>query len=259
MLEQAQDCLRQLGARMLDWRRQAQGLSGEWQGAQLKTQADRWAHEFLNQQLGGGLPVLSEEDERHGAQRPDRYWLIDPIDGTASYAGGFSGFVTQAALMEAGVPVLGVVHAPALDLTFSARRGGPAICNGREIRVAADPGRRVLIDNYPQPRGAARLAHDALGCTGYVESGSIALKILRVADGTADLFLKDVEIRDWDVAAPLVVLEAAGGLMLAGDGHPWSFQGGWEKIGLVAANSRGLADEAAQWLGQRLREKAHGG
>lgn len=245
MIRQLSDILKQTGERMLRWRGQA---GGEWQGAQLKTEADREAHRTLAEGLRGllDLPVVSEEDPASvAAPRPGRYWLIDPIDGTASLAGGFSGFVTQAALMESGVPVLAAVYAPALDRLYYAERDGGAFCNGGRIRVAGDARRRILIDNYPQPRGTAIRMMEGLECTGYLESGSISLKILRVAEGTADLFFKDVLVRDWDVAAPLLVLREAGGVMLQLNGNPWVFSGPFEKDGLLAARDMDLCRRAA--------------
>lgn len=71
-----------------------------------------------------------------------------------------------------------------------------------------------------------------------MESGSIALKICRIADGSADLFVKDVAVRDWDVAAPSLVLTEAGGTFTGMDGAPWHFGGNWEKRGLIAASGK---------------------
>ena len=221
------------------------------QGAQVKSEADIAAHEFLVHEFTKcwrGVPIVSEEDKSaHAARSADRYWLIDPIDGTASYCDGYDGFVTQAALMENGRPVLGVVHGPALQLTYRAAIGIEPTCNNAPIRVSSRHTELVLIDNYPEARGIARRAYDALGFERYIESGSIGLKICRVADGTADLFVKDVPVRDWDLAPAHLLLESAGGALASFDGSPISYSGPVEKHGVLAASSQRMIDTVTTW------------
>ena len=77
----------------------------------------------------------------------------------------------------------------------------------------------------------------------YVESGSLSLKICRVADGVADLFVKDVEIRDWDVAAPMLILFEAGGVISQVDGAQFDLYGDFEKNGLIVAKSEKLKNK----------------
>ena len=245
MADRVEALLRELGSRLLDWRRQG-GNVGAWRGREFKSEADRHAHDFLVSRLhevAPDLPVVSEEDVASQSEtRPARYWLVDPIDGTASYCDGFDGFVTQVALMEAGRPDFGIVHAPALGLTYRGQRGRVSTCNGRPIAVAPPRDALTLIDNYPQPRGIARSLCDAMGIHNYMESGSIALKVCRVADGTADIFVKDVVVRDWDLAAPHAVLEGAGGTLTDFGGQPIHYGGPMEKHGLMAAASALLAE-----------------
>lgn len=254
MLTDLERVLKTLGDKLLAWR-EAGEIDGEWFGAQLKTEADRRAHDFLVVALGeldASAPVLSEEDEHgHGEARPDRYWLIDPIDGTASWAGGFAGWVTQAALMEGDAPVLAVVHAPALGFTYAARAGAGATLNGRAMQPSRERGRRILVDNYPQPRGVAAEAMTALSCTGYLESGSIGLKICRVADGSADLFIKDVPVRDWDMGAPALIAREAGAVLGRLNGQSYEFTGPVEKHGIVAARSAEDYAAVVEWFAGR--------
>ena len=68
----------------------------------FKTEADYQAHQILTKGLSDlfpEVPIISEEDSFHDIKRPEKYWLIDPIDGTASWHGGYEGFVSQAALL----------------------------------------------------------------------------------------------------------------------------------------------------------------
>lgn len=256
MLETLEKILKELGTLLLDWR--ARGMThGNWEGTQLKADADRRAHDFIVEHLHRfwpDIPVISEEDvSAHGSSRPDEYWLIDPIDGTASFCNGFDGFVTQVALMRKCQPVLAVVHAPALGLTYTATQDGKVLRNSVPISTTVFGIRApILIDNYPEPQGIARCLYDDIGCGGYVESGSIGLKICRVADGTADLFIKDVTVRDWDLAPADLILARAGGLLttLAGGGIPYN--GSFERIGLIAACNHDLANQVSRLCNKRI-------
>ncbi|MFB9801864.1 inositol monophosphatase family protein, partial [Streptomonospora salina] len=245
----AERAVRDVGALLRGWRAGSAAVSGAWEGDQFKARADAMAHEELCARLARvdpGAPVLSEEDPAGlGGGRPGRYWLIDPLDGTASYVHGFPGYVTQAALIEHRRPVVAAVYAPESDRCYTAVRGQGAAADGAGLRIAdRDPGpgagAGVLTDNTPEPRGIARAAYTHFGCSGYLESGSIALKLCRIADGSAHLFVKDVAVRDWDVAAPGLVLEEAGGGLLRLDGSRFGFTGPFEGIGVI-----GAADAAA--------------
>ena len=224
-------------------------------GQTIKAEADRMAHDCLVEILGeSDHRVLGEEEPwKFDVDRPTRYWLIDPLDGTASFVGGYAGFVTQVAFMEHNRPVAAAVCAPALDLLYTAVMDGGAKVNGRSLRSLYKGGSVRLIDNYPEPRRFAARVHAGLPCGGYVESGSIGLKICRVADGTADLFVKDVPVRDWDIAAPHLVLGEAGGSVLGLDGKEFSYKGRPEHNGLVAASSVELSERFLQWQAGEVR------
>ena len=252
--------LKELGILLLEWRALGK-IQGKWEGTQLKAEADMLAHNFLVEHLlksWPGIPIISEEDGgAHNLRRPDLYWLIDPIDGTASYCGGFDGFVTQVALMQDSKPIMAVVHAPALELTYTASRDEWAECNHEPISTVKF-GKRVpvLIDNYPEPRGIARRLYSEIECGGYVESGSIGLKICRIADGTADIFIKDVTVRDWDLAPAGLILERAGGVLITLAGGEVPYEGEFGKVGLIATSSRKLAQEIVDWSRVSIEEKS---
>ena len=255
MIDRVEAILLALGNELLRWRTSG-AIDSRQEVTQIKSDADTRAHQFLVSALNDAwpdIPVISEEDKsNHGRVRPNLYWLIDPIDGTASYCGGYVGFVTQIALVRLGKPVLGVVTAPALGLTWRAEESGKALRNGSAIQVRRSGTGRTLIDNYPEPRGCALALYRDRGFSHYVESGSIGLKICRVADGTADLFVKDVTVRDWDVAPAHLILEAAGGCLSTFDGSPIVYAGKMEKAGLIAAGSDELRDEVLHWRAERM-------
>ncbi len=232
-------------------------VKGRWEpGYQFKADADRTAHATLERQLKAmspAIPVISEEDPSSFTdQRPDTYWLIDPIDGTASFAHGFDGFVTQAALMREHRPVLAAVYAPASDELFLAQENGGATCNGRPLRVVSRPlNEGTLTDNYPEPRAIAAELMRVFDIPNYLESGSIGLKICRVAQGRADLLVKDVVVRDWDVAPAELVLSEAGGILVDSLGRRFSYQGPFTRCGLVAAASVEAINLSVAWLEHR--------
>jgi 3'(2'), 5'-bisphosphate nucleotidase len=227
----------EVGAALLRWRAEVLG-TGSWDGGQMKTEVDGRAHRLMSELLSKvdpAMPVVSEESSvSQTHERPPRYFLIDPIDGTASYVNGFAGYVTQVALMEGSQPTLAAIHAPSLGETFCAQLGGGATLNGAPLAASGPRNQLRLIDNYPEARGFAVKAMEALGCTGYVESGSISLKVCRLADQSAEVFVKDVPVRDWDLAAPHLVLKETGGALASLDGRPVPYGGSYEHTGLIA-------------------------
>lgn len=218
--------------------------------AEFKTEADRRAHELIYQGIKRLCPdakVLSEESLQPIIERPNAYWLIDPIDGTASWFHGFSGFVTQAAYIENGKPVFGIIHAPLLRKTWTAMSGQGAYLNDVRLPTLQASTRLLIIDNTPQPHGIAKFCCEQLMATGYLESGSLGLKTVLVADGTADLFIKDVVVRDWDLAPAAVILQEVGGHLGLANGQPYEFTGDLEKHGgIVVARDQSLFRRSIQ-------------
>lgn len=242
IIDEIQYLLRDVGT-VLQKMSSGGAVEAMWQGMQLKSKADLLAEGVLLRGLTlltPGIQIVSEEDPgTHSKDRPTRYWIIDPIDGTASFCGGFQGYVTQMALMQAGRPILAGVYAPSLDLMYVAEEASGATVNGGRLTVNIDFDSLVLTDNYPEPRGIAKVLSEELPCKGYLESGSIGLKICRVADGNADLFVKDIVYRDWDIAPGHLILMEAGGILTDLNGNQIAYCGEYEKTGgMIAASSR---------------------
>lgn len=243
----------EVGALLREWRTDPETRLGVWEGSQFKARADAMAHRALSERLHAidpRIPVLSEEDPASlTRERPPRYWLIDPIDGTASYVHGFPGYVTQAALVIGDRPEVAAVHAPETGTLYTAVRGRGAHRDGLPLPPLAPcaPGKGVLTDNTPEPRGIALRVHERFGYSAYVESGSISLKLCHIAEGSAHLFVKDVPIRDWDMAAPDLVLAEVGGLAVRLDGGDFGYRGPWEHTGLVAAADPATCRRIAHW------------
>lgn len=225
-------------------------------GDQFKVDADRTAHDFLSNRIHSsfpGIPVVSEEDGISIEQKHDEYFIIDPIDGTASFAHGFPGWVTQMAYVVDEAPVHAGVYAPASDEYFEADKNRGAYCNKQRL-VISDTREdiRTVIDNYPRAKGITFELLNDLGIPSYVESGSIGLKICRIADGTADLFFKAMEPKDWDLAAPKLILEEAGGILRdAYGGEIRLGKDNRQHCGLIAARNLAMLERVSDWY--RLR------
>ena len=230
--------------------------NGIWEGDQFKAEADRIAHEFLSNQIKlsfPDIPIVSEEDEVSINQNHSKYFMIDPIDGTASFAHGFSGWVTQMAYMENEIPIRSGIYVPVTNEYFEAEKNQGAFCNKKPLTIGSQ-GETInsVIDNYPQAEGITLELVNDFNIKDYIESGSIALKICRIADNTADVFFKDMNPRDWDLAAPKLVLEEAGGVLSDAVGGEVIFgQTNRAHHGLIAARNTSLLNKVLNWYSLR--------
>lgn len=199
------------------------------------TQADRASHRLIVERLQGAfprLPVLSEESaagEIADRRTWDRFWLVDPLDGTKEFLRQTGQFTVNIAFVEGEQPVLGVVHVPAQDVTYFARKGDGAFRQDgdgepRRIRVRpAAPKRLVIVASrdHAGPEVAAILnAIAASGVEAISTSMGSSLKFCLVAEGEADLYPRTVPTMEWDTAAAQCIVEAAGGRVTTLDGLP---------------------------------------
>jgi 3'(2'), 5'-bisphosphate nucleotidase len=194
------------------------------------TLADSASHDFLVaalQRLTPDIPVVSEESEEGAAGSVPsrrRFWLVDPLDGTKEFIKRTNEFTVNVALVENGRPVAGVVHAPALALTYYGvknfgawRQDGDARAARISTRQANPAGLAVVASkDHAGPLVASlltRLANPRL------QSMGSSLKFCLVAESTADLYLRDLPTMEWDTAAAQCVVEAAGGGVFTLDGR----------------------------------------
>lgn len=164
------------------------------------------------------IPVISEEAASAGhLPRPgERFWLVDPLDGTREFIKRNGEFTVNIALVEAGQPVLGVVLAPALDRLYAGAAGQGAHLEEtgrrREIRCRAVPAEGCTVvssrSHGDDEALAAFLADRRVAKS--ISAGS-SLKLCLVASGDADLYPRLGRTMEWDIAAGHAVLRAAGG------------------------------------------------
>jgi len=167
------------------------------------------------------IPVLSEESAKIPyAERAawQRYWLIDPLDGTKEFIKRNGEFTVNIALIEDGVPVLGVVHVPVSGVTYAACKGRGALKavpgEGEHPihvrKLAAGP---VAVVGSRSHQGDSLKAFLAkLGEHEIVSMGS-SLKICLVAEGVADVYPRLGLTSEWDTAAAHCVVTEAGGAL----------------------------------------------
>ena len=198
------------------------------------TEADLAAHAIIVDDLGKLiplLPILSEEavEAFPRSFSGEHYWLVDPLDGTKEFIKRNGEFTVNIALIERGRPVLGVVHAPAIEVTYTAARGLGAF---RQRQADAAEPIHVAIHQDGTPWrvvGSRSHAGDSLksflhrlGDHELMPMGS-SLKLCLVADGSADLYPRLGPTSLWDTAAAQCVVEQAGGTVATLTGEPLGY------------------------------------
>lgn len=182
------------------------------------TAADIAAHKVIVkglQALTPDIPVLSEEDPPAWEVRQhwQRYWLVDPLDGTKEFIKRNGEFTVNIALIEEGKPVLGVVYAPVLKVMYSAAEGKAwkeenNIRNPIQVREARPP--RVVISRSHAANDTELKEYlEQMGEHQTTAIGS-SLKFCLVAEGEAQLYPRFGPTSIWDTAAGHAVAVAAG-------------------------------------------------
>jgi 3'(2'), 5'-bisphosphate nucleotidase len=211
------------------------------------TEADEAAEAIILPELAElfpGVPSVAEEACARGGvpilNRGSRFLLIDPLDGTREFLAGNGEFTVNIALIEDGAPVLGVVHLPALGVTYA---GGP---QGASLAIAGQAPQPIRARAKPEDGVivlASRSHNVGDELDRYLEDHHVAeriaagssLKFCRIAEGLADLYPRFGRTMEWDTAAGHAVLVAAGGHVDTLDGKPMRYgKPGFENPNFVA-------------------------
>ncbi len=174
-----------------------------------------------------GTLVISEETPYDVTALPDRFWLVDPLDGTREFLAGNGEYTVNVALVERGEPVLGIVHAPERGVTYAAARGMGASrsdASGTHAIGVRRDGRLAVVASRSHRAASLDAFLAALGPHDVVALGS-SLKLCLVADGTAHLYPRLGPTHWWDTAAAHAVILEAGGTVTALDGTPLRYAG----------------------------------
>jgi histidinol-phosphatase len=188
------------------------------------TEADRAVEAMVRERLARARPSDGVVGEEFGATGDaDRRWIIDPIDGTKGYARGLPVWATLIALERHGALEVGVVSAPAIGARWWAARGDGAFRDGEPVsvsKIASVEDAQLAYDGPVRFERAGRLeAILALErrCWRARNFGDFWPYVM-VADGSVDIAVEPGGLSVWDLAAPLVIVEAAGGRFTDLDG-----------------------------------------
>jgi myo-inositol-1(or 4)-monophosphatase len=218
----------------------------EWKGdGSPVTEADYKVNAFLEprlKELWPGAAWLSEESaddpSRLGAER---VIVVDPIDGTRGFSRGDTHWGIAIALVEAGRPVMAVVHAPALGQTYTAIAGGGAWLNGQPLAVQHQQGGRPEDMQVTCATNVATAMRSAgMGYDFKPKIASLALRIVMVASGVYTAGFTARDSHDWDLAAADLILQEAGGLLADLDGAPLIYNKPEPSHGVLTATPRDM-------------------
>lgn len=226
------------------------------------TRADREANEIICRALARAFPDASVVAEESAPETPEelarlvaaeRVFFVDPVDGTREFADKNGEFAVMIGLAERGRATLGVVTVPAAGYVLVGRVGRGAFLS-RSIAVAdttpleplavtslVDPSKGRVVVSRSHRSGKLVPILERLGVTSELPVGSVGLKVARVVQGVADLYVHPSKgAKKWDACGPSAILEAAGGRFTDLTGAPIDFAAPELELskGIAATNGR---------------------
>jgi 3'(2'),5'-bisphosphate nucleotidase len=225
------------------------------------TAADQRAELIICAQLRAvapEIPIVAEEAASAGGSltATDRFFLVDPLDGTREFIARNGEFTVNVALIEGGAPVAGAVYAPAIDkLWFGGTSAYACIAttggalgptdSWRQLHVRRTPAAMVALASrsHGDPKTESFLAGLPIGDR---RSAGSSLKFCVVAEGAGDVYPRFAPTMEWDTAAGDAVLRAAGGIVLSTEGGPLlygKFDQGLRNGGFVAWGDPATAEQ----------------
>jgi len=226
--------------------------------ADLKAEGDKQSNELILQRLAElhpGDAILSEESADDPVRLDaDRVWIVDPLDGTREFLAGRDEFTVNLAIITGGVPIAGIIAAPARGRVWRGVVGIKAE-RLRLLEDGADQAQPISTRTWPREGAVAAVsrshfdpATDAflakLGPVTRSASGS-ALKFCQVAEGGADVYPRLATTCEWDVAAGQALVVAAGGAVTTPQGLPLGFGRAAENFRVPAFIAWGDARKSA--------------
>jgi len=216
------------------------------------TLADRKAETLITAaiqaEIGTEFPIIGEEAFTDGLAPPlngGPFWLVDPLDGTREFVKKTGEFTVNIALIDRGVPVIGVVHTPATGHVYlGSPHGAFADLGGGPHKIACRPwphgGLTVMVSrSHKSPETDAFLKnYDVREET----SAGSSMKFCVIARGIADLYPRLGRTMEWDTAAGHAVVCAAGGAVTDMDGHELTYgKPGFENPHFIAMGKKTMA------------------
>jgi 3'(2'), 5'-bisphosphate nucleotidase len=203
------------------------------------TLADRLAHDVISQILEEtGIPVLSEEGAKiryEERSKWHRFWMVDPLDGTKEFINRNDEFTVNIALIEGGVPVMGVIFAPVPDTIYFGQQNQGS---GRMSGASRQDAENILLQARTIPHPEGERAYRVIASRSHLNaetrefitnhliehpvyemvSRGSSLKLCMIAEGSADIYPRFGPTMEWDTAAGDAIIRAAGGEVVHTDG-----------------------------------------
>ena len=183
------------------------------------TSVDVASERAIRHHLASGTPHIPMWGEEEGGARADRYWVVDPLDGTTNFVHGFPAVGVSVALIADGAPVVGVIHAPFLGTTWRGARGLGAWRDGERLSVSErTEDEAVVATGFPfrhkqnLPRYLRTMTAALQRFEDLRRPGAASLDLAWVAEGVFDGFF-ELGLGAWDVAAGALLIEEAGGVV----------------------------------------------
>ncbi len=210
----------------------------------LVTEADRASESAVIDVIKEAFPahkILAEESGLHEAQDTEFLWAIDPLDGTTNYAHQFPFVAVSVALLYQGFPIVGVVYNPMMNELFQASKGCGAFVNGFKLSVSNvnDLNKSLLATGFPYQRREIEDNNYREFCYmtnlshGVRRAGAASIDLAYVAAGKLDGYWEN-HLQLWDVAAGVLLVQEAGGIVSSYDGGPVNFM----KPQILATNGK---------------------
>lgn len=227
--------------------------------ADLVTVADRASERLIVERLRAEYPDAHILGEEGGVYEPLRAaedggngerWIIDPLDGTTNYAHGYPLFCISIAYERDGEVLAGVIYAPLMNDLFTVQRGAGARRNGEPIHVSQIPSLADAMvvtgfKPYDYETNAPYFAKASHIAQAVRRDGSAALDLAYTAMGRFDGFW-EFDLAPWDMAAGMLLVREAGGVVTATDGSPFALAG----RSILASNGR-IHEELRQMFNSR--------
>lgn len=202
------------------------------------TLADQAAEKIILRDLiivAPEIPVVAEESASEGntPDVTDKFWLVDPLDGTKEFIAGGTDFTVNIALVEHGVPSFGIIYTPATRRLYTAKNANEATLQIVDEDLNLGPEIPIKVrDGNPESLTAlaskSHLDDDTKAFLGELNiaektSAGSSMKFCVVAEGKADIYPRFGPTMEWDIAAGHAILHAAGGTVKNPDGTPFEY------------------------------------
>ena len=219
------------------------------------TEADMISHNIICKHLSDlapDIPVLSEESSGISCEKRlawDRYWLVDPLDGTREFIKRNGEFTVNIALVENHKPVLGVVHVPAKGTTYFACSGSGAFKQADNRTPASistrktNPSKIAIAGSRSHGNARQEEFIKKLGEAEVFAIGS-SMKFCMVAEGRVDIYPRFGPTSEWDTAAAQCIVEEAGGIVVDEEFNHLQYNTG---DSLINPNFLVIGDPAFDW------------